>query len=270
MFFTRHRAITKSIQQQRRSISVFAALHGPSNSKKFRIFTEKNLELHPQWLRERCVSPLSVQQDTLQPLHQPHDYVWPMDIESAALTDQGRILRVRFSDGHDSTFIVNDIETEAHSLAARGIQQKDNQMPKVQLWTDEKVLRIPYNELVLDKESNETTNEKNAHPDDIPPTFPRKIFELTERLLTHGHVIVTNVPSNNMMVSNFAQSLTQFQGYSSVRATNWGPVFNVRSEPDSTLKDLACKSSIFLFSLSHDHDHDHHTILHYITNSILF
>lgn len=46
-----------------------------------------------------------------------------------------------------------------------------------------------------------------------------------------------------MQVAAFAQSLTQFQGYSSVRATNWGPVFNVRSEPDAKLKDLAYTSS---------------------------
>ena len=28
-----------------------------------------------------------------------------------------------------------------------------------------------------------------------------------------------------------------------MRATNWGPVFNVRSEPDAKLKDLAYTSS---------------------------
>ena len=221
----------------RRPISIFAALHGPSNTKKYRIFTHTNLELHPQWLRERCLSPLSVQQETMQPLHQPHDFVWPMDIETAALTDQDSVLRVRFSDGHDSTFVVDELEREAFSLAAQGVQQKDNQLPLVSLWTDEEVMRIPYDELVDDN------NESNAaeHPDGIPPTFPTHIFALTERLLTHGHVVVTDVPSKNMMVSAFAQALTQFQGYSSVRATNWGPVFNVRSEPDANLKDLACK-----------------------------
>ena len=224
---------------QRRGISIFAALHGSSSSKKYRIFTQFNhLELHPQWLRERCLSPLSVQQETLQPLHQPHEFCWPMDIETAALTDNDTILRIRFSDGHDSTFEVQDLETEAASLANCGVQQKDNKMPTPVLWTDAEVMRIPYEDLV-----DGVHGEDQDHPDGIPQTFPAEIFKLTQRLLTHGHVIITNTPSNNLQVAAFAQSLTQFQGYSSVRATNWGPVFNVRSEPDAKLKDLAYTSS---------------------------
>lgn len=189
------------------------------------------------WLRERCLSPLSVQQETLQPLHQPHEFGWPMNIETAALTDEDTVLRVRFSDGHDSTFVVDELERESFSLAAQGIQQKDNQLPQPSLWTDEEVMRIPYADLVDDVHTEDT----EEHPDGIYPTFPAQVFQLTERLLTHGHVVVTGVPSKNMMVSYFAQALTQFEGYSSVRATNWGPVFNVRSEPDANLKDLACK-----------------------------
>ena len=226
---------------QKRSISIFAALHGSSSNKKYRIFTsDTHLELHPQWLRERCLSPLSVQQETLQPLHQPHEFCWPMDIETAALTDDGTVLRLRFSDGHDSTFQVQDLEKEASSLANCGVQQKDNQMPTPILWTsaDAEVMRIPYEDLV-----DGVHGEIQDHPDGIPSTFPSQIFKLTERLLTHGHVIVTNTPSNNMQVAAFAQALTQFQGFSSVRATNWGPVFNVRSEPDAELKDLAYTSS---------------------------
>ena len=186
----------------------------------------------------RSLSPLSVQTETLQPLHQPHDLVWPMEIETAAMTDQDTILRIRFSDGHDSTYQVAALELESQNLANCGVQQYDNKMPTPILWQGtEEVLRIPYSDIVdvdgEDKEAHE------LHPDGIPATFPHQVFALTERLLTHGHVIITNVPSQNMFVANFAQSLTQFQGYSSVRATNWGPVFNVRSEPDSNLKDLA-------------------------------
>ena len=148
---------------QRRGISIFAALHGSSSSKKYRIFTQFNhLELHPQWLRERCLSPLSVQQETLQPLHQPHEFCWPMDIETAALTDNDTILRIRFSDGHDSTFEVQDLETEAASLANCGVQQKDNKMPTPVLWTDAEVMRIPYEDLV-----DGVHGEDQDHPDGI-------------------------------------------------------------------------------------------------------
>ena len=209
------------------------------------IFTDEGTALHPQWLRERCLAPSSVQIETNQPLLQPHEYVWPMVIDHAEFDHENTLLRVRFGDGHETSYNVQDLELEARAPAEIGIQQRDIQMPTPILWRDEQPKRYAFADLV-DESTLEVEELGRTYMDwedyRIPVTSARNMFELTERLLTHGHVIVTGVPSRHMMVSAFAQCVTRFQGYSSVRATNWGPVFNVQSKPDANLHDLAYTS----------------------------
>ena len=214
------------------------------------VFTSGNVYLHPQWLRERCLSEKSVQEKTRQPLRQPHEYAWPMVVSHAEFDGDARglLLNVRFGDGHASTFVVADLEREARSVTAHGIQQRDNQIPEAVLWRQEQPQRFKFNELVNEVKKVQTEEElgRNYFDHDkehlIPETNAGPMHALTKRLMTHGHVVVTDVPGRDMMVADFAQALTRFQGYSSVRATNWGPVFNVRSVPDKDLHDIAYTS----------------------------
>ena len=60
------------------------------------VLTSKGKSIHPMWLRERCLSADSVQVETRQPLHQPHDFQWPMKISSAMVTDN-RVLQVAWA-----------------------------------------------------------------------------------------------------------------------------------------------------------------------------
>ena len=168
-----------------------------------------------------------------------------MVIDHAEFDHENTLLRVRFGDGHETSYNVQDLELEARAPAEIGIQQRDIQMPTPILWRDEQPKRYAFADLV-DESTLEVEELGRTYMDwedyRIPVTSARNMFELTERLLTHGHVIVTGVPSRHMMVSAFAQCVTRFQGYSSVRATNWGPVFNVQSKPDANLHDLAYTS----------------------------
>ena len=194
-----------------------------------------NISLHPEWLRERCTSPLSVQSSTKQPLHQPHEFAWPMEIESALVDESEGALRVKFSDGHESVYDARDLELEVKSPAAVGVQVRDIALPQPELWTGSlSPERFAYSDIVLGIENKtEATQEVDS----------KMMMKLMKRLLTHGHAVITGAPARNMEVSRFAQCITQFPGDSTVRSTNWGQVFNVLNVPDSGRKDLAYTSA---------------------------
>lgn len=214
----------------------------------------QDVHLHPQWLRERCTAAASVQVETNQPVHQPHELPWPTTISRAEVA--GGVLRVTFGDGHESTFCAGSLDCEVQSPAACGIQQRDVKLPRPELWTGGGAApppqRFAYGDIVLggggagdgvqlvEEEDGRVYADWSEYR--IPAVDPGAVLRLAERLLTHGHVLVTGVPARDMEVSRFAQCLTRFQGYSSVRATNWGPVFNVRSVPDAGRHDLAYTS----------------------------
>ncbi|CAE8630572.1 unnamed protein product [Polarella glacialis] len=189
------------------------------------VFGRSGKQFHPMWLRERCVGPASVQQETLQAFRQPHEFPADLGIVSAQvspLSDSGvapRTLTVGFTDGHVSVFDADALNNEADDFAACGIQQSDIKCPDVFMWdksTGSDVPRLSY----LDVASGQ----------------PEVLLKLTTHLLRYGHVIVEGVPSRDGEVAAFARVVSE---YPSVRPTNWGPVFNVRSFPDAALKDLS-------------------------------
>eukprot|EP00442_Polarella_glacialis_P027774 CAMPEP_0115161204 /NCGR_PEP_ID=MMETSP0227-20121206/71218_1 /TAXON_ID=89957 /ORGANISM="Polarella glacialis, Strain CCMP 1383" /LENGTH=408 /DNA_ID=CAMNT_0002573161 /DNA_START=43 /DNA_END=1269 /DNA_ORIENTATION=- len=184
------------------------------------VFGRSGKQFHPMWLRERCV-----QQETLQAFRQPHEFPADLGIVSAQvspLSDSGvapRTLTVGFTDGHVSVFDADALNNEADDFAACGIQQSDIKCPDVFMWdksTGSDVPRLSY----LDVASGQ----------------PEVLLKLTTHLLRYGHVIVEGVPSRDGEVAAFARVVSE---YPSVRPTNWGPVFNVRSFPDAALKDLS-------------------------------
>lgn len=210
------RRVWRSCQSWSRQVSVQAGNRVVSSSGK---------PLHPLWLRERCLGPASVHQDTRQPLIQPHDLPATLGIESAELISSSlgkTALAVTFTDGHLSMYDEEGLENEIADFTARGVQQQDIQWPDTELWdasTGGDILQLQYA--------------------DIMSGDPEFLFSLMERLLKVGHAIVKNVPSRDMEVASFARVVSGFRGGQVVRPTNWGPVFKVRSFPDEHLKDLA-------------------------------
>mmetsp|Transcript_2302 Transcript_2302/g.4799 ORF Transcript_2302/g.4799 Transcript_2302/m.4799 type:complete len:485 (+) Transcript_2302:70-1524(+) len=191
-----------------------------------KVITSSGTELHPVWLRERCSSPASVQWETVQPLHQPHEIADGLEIVEAKLRNAGggraSQLQVLFSDGHNSIFDGDALEAEAEDFSSCGIQQEDIRFPKPRLWdniTGAVVPRVQYATIAAGKAED--------------------MLHMTTTLLREGQVVVEGVPCNDRELVKFAHLVNGFKGGAVVRPTNWGDVFNVRSVPDGANKDLA-------------------------------
>jgi len=191
-----------------------------------RILTRNALELHPLWLRERCAGPSSVHWETLQPLRQPHELPLDLAIINARVRAGGgggpQQVSVTFSDGHTSTFDGDALEEEAADFFSHGIQQKDIGLPRIQLWDARSGAMVP-----------------RISYEDLESGTAKTMLELTTKLLKQGHVVIERVPCSDKEMLNVAKMISGFHGGSSVRPTNWGETFNVRSMPDGELKDLA-------------------------------
>lgn len=191
------------------------------------VISSSGEQLHPLWLRERCLSPASVQQETRQPLLQPFDLPADLKITSAQLQQAPgasgkQFLTVTFTDGHISVFDAAELDAEVDDFASYGIQQRDIKWPRIKTW---------------DKETGSSIQRLSYA--DVMSGSTEILLKLTWHLLAEGHAIVEGVPSRDMEVAAFARVVSGFPGGQVVRPTNWGPVFNVRSYPDAALKDLA-------------------------------
>jgi gamma-butyrobetaine dioxygenase len=190
------------------------------------------VELNANWLRERCLSPKTVQVETRQAHGQPHELQADLAITSASISkDQAdaEILEVTFNDGHHSTFETEYLQKEVDDFERSGIQQRDIATPKPFLWdhvTGVDVLRVPYDKIKVHDVGT--------------------VLSLTERLFSHGHAVVTGVPCEDRHMIQFVKDLSLFECRDPVRPTNWGDVFNVQSKPDNqggvVKKDLAYTS----------------------------
>lgn len=164
--------------------------------------------------------------ETVQPLHQPHELPADLQITSARVRPGGggrsEQLSVTFSDGHTSMFDGDALEEESEDFFSHGIQQKDLALPKLQLWDAKSGAVVP-----------------RFSYDDLEGGGSKIMLDLTTKLLKHGHVVLEGVPCFDRELVNVAKMISGFSGGSSVRPTNWGDVFNVRSMPDGDLKDLA-------------------------------
>lgn len=193
------------------------------------VVTESGKKLHPMWLRERCMGPNSVQWETAQPLHQPHDFPADLDVTLARLRPAAggwtAQLKVVFSDGVISTFDADALDAEADDFGSYGQQWFDVRLPERHLWDASSgipVPRVQFAELDSRRQS--------------------ALFDMTTKLLRDGHVIIEGVPCEEGQILQVAKIISGFPGEKVVRPTNWGAVFNVRSNPDGTKKDLAYTS----------------------------
>ncbi len=178
------------------------------NNKKV-FFKNGNIveEIHPFWLRERANGDKFIDKSSQQRLFDPTSLDVEIDISHVEINDQ--ILEINFNDGTNSKLDLDKIKSE--------YSKRDtliNSIAKIQ-W------------------DSSLTNIKNF-------IFNNNLFESREMydiLLSfyrYGFVIVKNVPTENNFIVSFANSI------GSVRRTNFGEHFNVKSKPNPN--DLAYTS----------------------------
>jgi gamma-butyrobetaine dioxygenase len=159
------------------------------------------------WLRERCRDAASMDLRTQQRLQDPSDFAPEVRVLALAQPSPG-VFRVSFSDGHEATFHAEDI------LAEAALAPNSDDCPALQLW-DGTLARLP-------------RARWRATP------AGTELMSWLEQFLTLGFVIFEDVPGAPGTVLDVAAM------FGFVRATNFGPLFDVRSTPQAT--DLAYTS----------------------------
>ena len=172
------------------------------------IFNNKQnkTEIHPIWLRERVRDEKYLDKNNDQRLFDP-SFLNNINIENAQIDNN--ILKLTFNDGVTSKFEINKLTSE-----------------------------------LLDSENLSNTVKQNFWDSSLKsnPTYQfsenfyerREMFDLLKSFYEYGFVIVKNVPIENNYIVDFANSI------GSIRPTNFGEFFNVRSVPNPN--DLAYTS----------------------------
>lgn len=177
---------------------------------------------HPLWLRERCREPFYTDPDTRQPKYNLHEEAKFLEIQSIEEInrDGSPEFQVTFSDGQTCVFDKNMLQAELYNERTF-LQTDDWGFPPENLW-DRTLLAPPIFE----------------HDEVVEESDTRRKFLST--LISTGIAVVNNVPRVEGECARFGGR------FSSVRSTEWGLNFNVRSVPDtaggSQLKDLAYTS----------------------------
>ncbi|CAK0909389.1 unnamed protein product [Prorocentrum cordatum] len=120
-------------------------------------------------------------------------------------------LDVVFSDGHHSQFFLPRVQSELRSFDRNPIQVNEYDRPSPVLWSGD-AYELPvfqHDEVLEDGDEGER-------------------LRLIKGLLTSGAALVKGVPRREGEVCRFGQTL------STLRTTNWGSFFNVRTVPDTS------------------------------------
>jgi predicted HD phosphohydrolase/alpha-ketoglutarate-dependent taurine dioxygenase len=194
--------------------------------------------LHAEWLRERCLSGKSADSITKQPLKSPHEYP-PPRIASADLmlreeqiesdngnsTSQVWDLHIKYQDDHKSVYSLQDLaarhqgesggfEHFAESASDTLMQVQKAIPPPLVMWDSN--LTAPS---IVDW--GEVTDPVKGNA----PFWPTKLRALA-LLSSTGIVLVRDAPQKEGECANLASVL------STLRTTEWGADFNVRTQPD--------------------------------------
>ena len=160
------------------------------------------MAVHPLWLRERCSDSINCDAQSGQRLYDPSDLdpkITPVTVEPVAADAWS----VRFADGAHGIF------TTARILAE--IAGSAGDLPKRRPWTAA-LTCLPY-------------LRWPTHPS------PAQLHDIADTFLTQGFVIFRGVPRDPGAVLDVARTLGV------PRATNFGLLFDVRTQPSAT--DLA-------------------------------
>jgi gamma-butyrobetaine dioxygenase len=162
--------------------------------------------IHPLWLRERCTDPRSLDAHTHQRLFNPNDIDPQIAIASIHEPEPG-LFDIGFSDGAFSRFTAAEILAELRGGA-------DHFLPPPIPWRSGADPHPAFEWADCRREAQE--------------------FAVLRAYHTHGYVILGGVPCRDGAVLEVARQ------FGFPRDTNFGVMFNVRSEPNAT--DLAYTS----------------------------
>ena len=173
------------------------------NNKIFVSLGSKKKELHPIWLRERVSEKEHLDANTEQRLFDP-SFLKNITIKDVKIDNN--LLNLEFSDGVKSKFDIKKIESEFSS------DEELEKLMQPRLWNSslKSIKNFSYDNNFL--ESSE-------------------MLELLKSFYKNGFIIISNVPTKNNFIVNFANSI------GSIRRTNFGEYFNVKSKPNPN--DLA-------------------------------
>ena len=163
-------------------------------------------EIHPFWLRERVNSDIHVDKATQQRLFDPTEIKAKIRIKNLNLSKDH--LEITFDDGVYTKFAIQNILKEFSNN---------------NLVTDIKKIKWD----ASFKEINNFEFKENLFEE-------KAMYQALINFYKYGFVIFKNVPTQNNFIINFANSI------GSVRKTNFGEFFNVRSKPNPN--DLAYTS----------------------------
>ncbi len=164
-------------------------------------------EIHPFWLRERVNGKNFLDEGTQQRLFDPTSLNVEIEIKKAQISND--ILEIDFNDGVNSKLNINSI--------AKEFSRKND---------------IVHNIEKIKWDSNLKTIKNFSFNEDL---FESKVmYDILMSFYKYGFVIIKGVPTKDNYLVNFANSI------GSVRRTNFGEHFNVKSKPNPN--DLAYTS----------------------------
>ena len=164
-------------------------------------------EIHPFWLRERVDGEEFLDKGTQQRLFDPTSLDSEILINKANITD--KFLEIDFNDGINSKL---DIDKLALEFLNEDIIIKS--IPKIK-WDSslKNIKNFEYQENFFES---------------------KEMYDLLVSFYKYGFVIIKNIPTDDNFIVKFANSI------GSVRRTNFGEYFDVKSKPDPN--DLAYTS----------------------------
>ena len=164
-------------------------------------------EIHPFWLRERVNGDKYLDKGTQQRLFDPTFLNKSISINKAKIND--KYLEIDFNDGVNSKLDINKISSEfsKEDVVIKSIKKIkwDSSLKKIK--------NFEYQENFFES---------------------KEMYDLLISFYKYGFVIIKNIPTHDNFIVKFANSI------GSVRRTNFGEYFNVRSKPDPN--DLAYTS----------------------------
>ena len=164
-------------------------------------------EIHPFWLRERVSGEKFLDKGTQQRLFDPTFLDNEILINKVNITD--KFLEIDFNDGVNSKIEINKLALEFHNedTLLKSIPKKkwDSSLKEIK--------NFKYQENFFES---------------------KEMYDLLISFYKYGFVIIKDIPTHDNFIVKFANSI------GSVRRTNFGEYFNVRSKPDPN--DLAYTS----------------------------
>ena len=178
-----------------------------SENKVFFNNGSQKKEIHPFWLRERVDGEEFLDKGTQQRLFDPTSLNSDIRINNASIDNN--FLEINFNDGVNSKLNIEKLALD--------------------FFNEDTVIKS----IEKSKWNSSLNNIKNfSYKENFFES--KEMYDLLVSFYKYGFVVISNVPTNNNFIVKFANSI------GSVRRTNFGEYFDVKSKPDPN--DLAYTS----------------------------